>query len=641
MSESGSSQSRMVFLDRLQRLMEIENAFDLRSVTEGSTPEDADELIMVIREYGRFRRSQAQVTELEEFRRALPWIFESPETLQAAIETVIESAMILGRDHQSTAQAMARAHPLAAPRISAAIERFPNPGAGSDDRAAARRLPAEFGPECLDGRPRYRLLARIGSGPNGDVFQSVDREAYICEPTATVAVKVLKQTPSNLRHASRMMQWIESTRSIATDGISQTLDAGVAPSGEPFLVAKLIADHRSIAETAFSGREGVRRAVRLIAKAARAVEPLHASGHAHGWLKPSNILVSESETVMLTDLGLWAARPENLDASGSYSVGAALGFLAPELFNVESKPNPATDVYSLGAILYWMMTGRLANGDDAQHAHSLLMDGKSSARQYPEHVPADLIGLCEHALAVNPNDRIGSTALLRVGLETWLSGRSVPGYTTGWLHRRKCLVTSAKPIGASVGMAALFGLLIHIDAQYRWTRERERLFDQRMYESKLAAFQIEKAQENAATIERYTRESIANSHQAITSWVLEMSNPATSSSPFASALLDVVASLPITTAEQRDILVPRSADTARTHADQNAGLGTMESMFWDLLAGFKLHHAGNPICLPYLIRAKESMAIAGFGNDPWVVAIDQAIETHAPQRPRNPTRLSP
>lgn len=620
-----------LILVKLDELITNGSDFDLRRVVEGSTPEDAAELSLVLREYGRYRRDQGEVADFEEFRRALPWLFDSQEVLQAAVETVLESALLLGRDPFGAARALSRAHPLAAGVIATALGRWNERPHAPSSPKTGMPLPSDFGPECLDGLPRYRLLSRVGSGPNGEVFQAIDREAYISDPSGTVAVKVLRRQNNQTRLADRLIGWVGSTRHIRAPGICHCFDAGIAPSGQLYLAYGLAAGFEPIERSRATGGASTRRAVRIIAQAASSLQPLHSMGLAHGWIKPTNILTSSDERdVLLTDLGLSLLRPETLDGLGSYSSGAALAFVAPELQADDARPNPASDVYSLAGVLYWLITGRYPNGDNAQEAHSLLMDRVPSARTYPKQTSGELIRICEHALATDPLQRTASLTEFRRQLDAWLKGRPIDDISTGWTRYRKRLVLMSPAVLA--GMAIMTPIMwtgLHASST-NLRREHAELASNYARLSESSAEQIRMANERAATVERLTNQNIASSHQAIDAWVKSMTGAASRSSPLPTALFDLVASLPITPEHTREILLPQSAEAARYNADRVADQQTMEALYWNLIAGFKLHEIGDSACEPYLKRARELLVRTSHGSDPWLAAIDSVLAQHRP-----------
>jgi serine/threonine protein kinase len=626
MDNTGPARADRLILQKLDHLIAGGSDFDLRRVVEGSSPEDADELSLVLREYGRYRRNHGEVADFEEFRRAIPWLFDSQAVLQAAVETVLESALLLGRDHFGTARALTRAHPLAAGVIAAALEQWSDRPYEAASRDSGVRLPADFGPECLDGLPRYRLLSRVGSGPNGDVFQAIDREAYISEASGTVAVKVLNRQKNQTRLADRLIGWVESTRHVRTPGICHCIDAGIAPSGELYLVSRLAAGYRPIDRSEDRGRASARRAARMVMRAASSLEPLHTLGLAHGWLKPTNMLVSSDEQeVLMTDLGLSPLRPETLDACGAYTAGAALAFLAPELLSDEVRPNPASDLYSLGGILYWLISGSYPNGSNAQEAHSLLMDRASCARAYPHGTPRELILICEKALAIDPLHRTPSLTEFRRQLESWLKGRPIEGISTGWARYRRRVFVLTPAILVSMAIMTPVMWTGHQLSSAELRREHAALSSQYAFLADSSAEQIRMVNERAATVERLTNQNLATSHQAIDAWVKSMTGATSKSSPLPTALFDVVASLPIATEETRRVLLPQSAEAARYNADRFAGQQTMEALLWDLTAGIKLHEIGDDACTPYLVRARQELVRMGRGSDPWLAAIDAVL----------------
>lgn len=615
------TQSGMFYLRRFESLSSGGDEFDLRQVVEGATPDHAAELIYVMRRYARFRRLAGELADFEEFRRALPWLFECEELLRTAVEAVLESAVLLGRDHFAVAKSLSRAHPLAVAAIETAMRRWEN-DATARGPGGGRTLPADFGPASMDGSPRYHLLARLGSGPNGEVYEAIDRETYISEPSASVAVKIFHRRVGPSRDRTGSYQ--ENLRQAVGPGVCQYVDAGVAPSGEEYLVSRLALRCTPLQAGPARGRAAIREAVRRTIQIATALEPIHAVGVTHGWLKPTNVLVDPSGAIVLTDLGLCRMNPESLDATGCYSDRAGLAFAAPELLAEHASPTPAADVYGLGAMLYWLLSGDLPNGAHARDAHALLMDRIPCERRLPPAVPSDLATICYRAMAIEPRDRWCSVSEMRNLLEIWLTGRPVPGVTTGWLFRRKravrALPAAAVCAACSLGAVAVGGSV----TGSAWTDRMAALQADFEHRERLANERATMAEERATGIERMSRENTRSTLEAIRIWkdtLITSPDDAGAST----LLLEVVARSPLATDHVRDDLLPHSAQVARRKADSTQNDQTIEALIWQLMAGFKLMEVGDGDYTEYLTRARAMLASITDPSDPWLAIIDDAL----------------
>lgn len=206
---------------------------------------------------------------------------------------------------------------------------------------------------------KFELLEEIGRGGMGVVYQA--RQEH---PTRTVAVKMLLRgdlsTPANL---ARFQAEAEAAARLDHPHIVAIHDVGMEGGlpyfSMPYVNGTTLA--RRIAEGPLSDRE----AAALLIPVCRAVAYAHQRGVLHRDLKPSNILIDQAGHQFVSDFGL-AKRIEAPDAShtgtGLTESGAILGtpgYMAPEqAAGGRGQPGPASDVYSLGAMLYACVTGR-------------------------------------------------------------------------------------------------------------------------------------------------------------------------------------------------------------------------------------------------------------------------------------------
>ncbi|MCC5823741.1 MAG: serine/threonine protein kinase [Phycisphaerales bacterium] len=642
------------YLERLRALIRSGESFDLRRVVAGAGPEDEEALAVAVREYGRFRRLEGEVVEIEEFRLALPWLYESDAVLGAAVEAVLESTLLLGRDHLAAGRSISRAHPLAATAVGRAMERFRN--GGSEAEGVSVPLPRDFGPEGVDGEPRYRLLATVGSGPNGTVYEAVDREAYTSEGSPTVAVKMLRRRSDQAGMMDRFAAELERLRRAGGGAVVPLIDAGVAPSGEAYLVYRLVRGDR-LRRDALEGRAAAREAVRRTLGVARGIEPLHAMGVAHGWLKPTNVIVTRTGELALTDLGLGLLRPEPLDTHGRYTEKAGLAFVAPEVLSDGGLPTPAADLYGLGTLLYWLLTGRLPNGEHAQQAHGLLMDRVPVERSFPSWVGAELRAVCLGAMSSDPRSRPCSVTAWCDQLERWLAGRPLPGITGGWAARRK-LARSAAPVTAALllGAGAAF-VGTHQWTERRWDQRSESLRSEFQIASATAAAQRDAAEawaeqtaanaretlERAERMEARTQQRIDTVHRSIGEWAESIIRSISDKTGMPIALLEVVSRFPLIRPEDTENLLPMAAQSARINADRTADEKTMESVVWQTLAALKLYEVRHPACVVYIERARDLITELKGPDDPWATALGEMLKrTEAwPLPPREPSPREP
>jgi CheY-like chemotaxis protein len=222
------------------------------------------------------------------------------------------------------------------------------------------RMPAQAGPGSVLGG-RYRLGPRIGGGSFGIVFQSHHQEL-----DRPVAVKVLSTSADTDPEAlARFRREGASACRVEHPNAVQVLDLGVNAGGVAFLVMELLTGVSLDAELEDKGRLTPKRCTEILEPICHALAAAHEAGVVHRDIKPSNIFIHRSlggeETPKILDFGIAkisgaAALGQNLTVDGSLLGTPA--YMAPERFRRGHYGNKS-DIYSLGTVLYEVLSGRL------------------------------------------------------------------------------------------------------------------------------------------------------------------------------------------------------------------------------------------------------------------------------------------
>lgn len=249
---------------------------------------------------------------------------------------------------------------------------------------------------------RYRLERVIGRGGMSTVYRATDELLG-----RTVAVKVLLAAlaDQDATYAERFAREARAAAGLATSSVVTVYDTGVDALGEQYIVMEYIAGH-SLAEMLADGHPlEVAEALRIAERVADALRVAHAAGILHRDIKPANVMVADDGTVKVLDFGIARRLDGTTLTQGAAVVGTA-AYMAPE--RALGRPGDArSDVYSLGCLLYAMLTGRPPFTGDL--AAVLLNQQVNAAPSAPSElrrsVPPALDALVLAMLAKDPEAR--------------------------------------------------------------------------------------------------------------------------------------------------------------------------------------------------------------------------------------------
>ncbi|MFN0078038.1 MAG: serine/threonine-protein kinase, partial [Prosthecobacter sp.] len=264
----------------------------------------------------------------------------------------------------------------------------------------------------------YVLLDEIAHGSSGVVFRarqvSLDR---------VVALKMLRDRPLLTTEVDTRRLRAEATAAASLDhpNIVPIYEVG-AHEGQPYFSMKLV-EGGTLQFRIAEYQADPRKAAALMVKVARAVQHAHAKGILHRDLKPGNILIDAAGEPHITDFGL--ARKIGME-SGLTMTGMAMGtphYMSPEQARGGGRElTPATDIYSLGAILYELVEGR--HVFQSEDLIELLKQVAEKAPPAPRTPHRDLAAIMMKCLEKRPTDRHPTAAALADDLEAWLNGKA-------------------------------------------------------------------------------------------------------------------------------------------------------------------------------------------------------------------------
>ncbi len=394
----------------------------------------------------------------------------------------------------------------------------------ADQASPGATLPQRRGnaPSSAPTVTGYVIIGELGRGGMGVVYKAVKAGL-----SRVVALKmILAGNHADAAQLARFRAEAEAVARLHHPNIVQIYDIG-EQDGCPYFSMEFV-NGPSLAEELKGMPQPARSAAGLIETLARAIHTAHQKGIIHRDLKPANILLGTAEWLTANDRSSLPLDPESSDlysngdlasyfpkisdfglakqldiGEGQTATGAILGtpsYMAPERANSQRREvSPAEDIYSLGAILYELLTGRppFKASTPLDTLRQVLAEEPVPLSRYHLKVPADLNTICMKCLQKAPHKRYASALALAEDLERFLARQPIRARRTPLLERA-WLWCWRNPMAACLGGlivtaaigAALAAVRLRIEqsatlAQLRKTQDAEIAGEHRLFASLL------------------------------------------------------------------------------------------------------------------------------------------------------------
>ena len=263
---------------------------------------------------------------------------------------------------------------------------------------------------------RYRVIAPLGEGGMATLWRAVDEQL-----DREVAVKILRpQYSGDPGFAARFKQEARSAGSLAHPNIVSVYDYGTDPEDDSQYIVMQLVDGQDLSGVLRDrGTLSIDDAVRVAIGVASALEAAHRRGIVHRDVKPGNILITDGADVKVTDFGIARAVSETSMTVTGTTLGS-VHYFSPEQARGDEVTG-ASDVYSLGIVLYEMLTGRRPfEGDSAAGvALKRLNEDAPPPTRYRPDLPAGLVAVVMRALERDPARRFPDAGSFGEALRAW------------------------------------------------------------------------------------------------------------------------------------------------------------------------------------------------------------------------------
>ena len=317
-----------------------------------------------------------------------------------------------------------------------------------DPGSEQRQLPAGT---MLD--EKYRVESLLAVGGMGAVYVGTHTKLR-----KRVAIKVLNPSLSTPQMIERFHREAITASQVGHEGIAQVTDLGTSVDGEPFLVMELLEGESLGQRLRATGPLPIHEACELACSILAPLGAAHRAGIVHRDLKPDNVFLvqqSRGEMVKLLDFGI--SRATGLDNEFRLTTtGLVLGtpfYMSPEQAQGKSSITPASDLYSLGVMLYEMLIGKVPiQGDNYnQLMYHVVTGAFTPPRQLRADVPPALERVVLRAMSLLPEHRPASAAELEHDLLIFCRPTFRAHLTEGGASQRLSLVTPAPRLTGAAG----------------------------------------------------------------------------------------------------------------------------------------------------------------------------------------------
>ncbi len=367
-------------------------------------------------------------------------------------------------------------------------------------------LPDRIGP--------YEILGVLGQGGMGVVYDARQTEPI----RRNVAVKLIRRGFDTDRVVARFESERQALARMEHPGIARVLDAGADASGRPYFVMEKV-DGLPITDYCAQHELDVEQRLRLFRLVCRAVQHAHRKGIMHRDLKPSNVLIARGEDgkpqPKIIDFGIAKATDaSDTDQPALTQEGHLIGtpeYMSPEQAEGSRNVDIRTDVYSLGVVLYELLTGKLPYHFETHRYREIqrvlretdppppsraVPDGPAAERRR-RRLQGDLDNIVLMALRKEPDRRYGTVDGFEEDIDRHLRGLTVTARKDTWAYRTGKFVSRHRTGVAGLGL--LFALLVAFS--FFLARERNRA---------VAAEHVAREEADRARTEAETAAAVSN-----------------------------------------------------------------------------------------------------------------------------------
>jgi serine/threonine protein kinase/formylglycine-generating enzyme required for sulfatase activity len=327
------------------------------------------------------------------------------------------------------------------------------PSCGSALDFLRETLPAETQKRTRLGR--FELVQHVGRGQFGDVWKARDTEL-----DRTVAVKIPRTVGVDDAMLQLFLREARASAQVRHPHIVPVHEVG-REGNTAFIVSDFV-EGVTLKDVIHHRRPGPREAAELCITIADALQHAHDAGVVHRDLKPGNIMVDTAGRPHLMDFGLAKRDAGEITVTLDGQVLGTPAYMSPEQARGDAHTaDRRTDIYSLGVVLYEMLTGELPfRGGSTMLIHQILSHDPRPPRKVNAELPKDLETVCLKAMEKDPARRYQTARELALDLQRFLDGKPILARPTGRIERTWRWTRRNRAKSVAIATTALSAVLL-------------------------------------------------------------------------------------------------------------------------------------------------------------------------------------
>lgn len=276
----------------------------------------------------------------------------------------------------------------------------------------------------------FELLARLGTGGFGSVWEARDTEL-----DRLVALKLPRKSQLSAREAEQFFREARTAAQLRHPNIVPVHEVG-KEGGTIYIVTDLIRGV-TLSDSLKEARPTAADTAQLCATIAEALDYAHSRGVIHRDLKPSNVMLDQARQPYIMDFGLAKRELGEITMTVDGTVLGTPAYMSPEQAQGQLHwVDRRTDIYSLGIMLFQMLTGELPyRGTAQQQIQQRIVDDAPDPRKLNSHIPADLATICLKCIEREATKRFASADAVAAELRRYLAGEPIKSRPISSINR--------------------------------------------------------------------------------------------------------------------------------------------------------------------------------------------------------------